>query len=260
MSGRASGSPRCRPAARRPARRARPPRDVDVVGDARRAAAAGHRRRRAPAAARPASTPIGARFGADWGGGLVAARVRPRAVARSRCSRRPACARCASTSPTCSASDEHLRPLRSPAGPLLVPIDRATIELVWSRDGYPRDGALPQLPRLHAPSPPRLEQRRRAVRPGSRGGGRPRARRGLRGPRRASEWRGGGLCVFAVDTELIGDWWHEGPLWLAAVLERSRRPGPADRPARRRAHPPRARAPRPRRPTCRSPPGARRAT
>jgi 1,4-alpha-glucan branching enzyme len=25
--------------------------------------------------------------------------------------------------------------------------------------------------------------------------------------------------VFAVDTELLGDWWHEGPLWLAAVIE-----------------------------------------
>ncbi len=28
----------------------------------------------------------------------------------------------------------------------------------------------------------------------------------------------GGLCVFAVDTELFGDWWHEGPLWLEAVI------------------------------------------
>ncbi|MFA9270918.1 MAG: 1,4-alpha-glucan branching protein domain-containing protein, partial [Baekduiaceae bacterium] len=30
---------------------------------------------------------------------------------------------------------------------------------------------------------------------------------------------GGGLCVFAIDTELLGHWWHEGPQWLAAVLE-----------------------------------------
>jgi 1,4-alpha-glucan branching enzyme len=28
----------------------------------------------------------------------------------------------------------------------------------------------------------------------------------------------GGLCVLALDTELLGDWWHEGPLWLEAVL------------------------------------------
>jgi 1,4-alpha-glucan branching enzyme len=26
------------------------------------------------------------------------------------------------------------------------------------------------------------------------------------------------LCVFAVDTELLGHWWAEGPAWLAGVL------------------------------------------
>ena len=29
---------------------------------------------------------------------------------------------------------------------------------------------------------------------------------------------GRGLLVFAVDTELIGHWWSEGPIWLAEVL------------------------------------------
>src|SRR4051794_802585 len=33
------------------------------------------------------------------------------------------------------------RPLRSPAGPLLVPIDRQAIDLVWGADGYPSRGA-----------------------------------------------------------------------------------------------------------------------
>jgi 1,4-alpha-glucan branching enzyme len=28
----------------------------------------------------------------------------------------------------------------------------------------------------------------------------------------------GGLCVCALDTELLGDWWHEGCDWLAAVV------------------------------------------
>ncbi|MBS1893290.1 MAG: DUF1957 domain-containing protein, partial [Actinobacteria bacterium] len=28
-----------------------------------------------------------------------------------------------------------------------------------------------------------------------------------------------GLVTFAIDTELLGHWWSEGPLWLAAVLE-----------------------------------------
>ena len=29
-----------------------------------------------------------------------------------------------------------------------------------------------------------------------------------------------GLAVVAVDTELLGQWWHEGPAWLAAVIDR----------------------------------------
>ena len=37
-------------------------------------------------------------------------------------------------------AEAQLRPLRSPAGPLLVPIDRAVLELVWSDDGYPSRG------------------------------------------------------------------------------------------------------------------------
>ena len=28
-----------------------------------------------------------------------------------------------------------------------------------------------------------------------------------------------GLLVFAIDTELLGHWWSEGPIWLRAVLE-----------------------------------------
>ena len=31
----------------------------------------------------------------------------------------------------------------------------------------------------------------------------------------------GGICVFALDTELLGHWWYEGVWWLEAV---SRRP------------------------------------
>jgi 1,4-alpha-glucan branching enzyme len=28
-----------------------------------------------------------------------------------------------------------------------------------------------------------------------------------------------GLCVFAIDTELFGHWWAEGPIWLGQVLK-----------------------------------------
>src|SRR5439155_1578572 len=37
--------------------------------------------------------------------------------------------------------DDHLRPLRSDAGVVLWPIDRAIVELVWSPDGYPSHAA-----------------------------------------------------------------------------------------------------------------------
>jgi 1,4-alpha-glucan branching enzyme len=36
---------------------------------------------------------------------------------------------------------------------------------------------------------------------------------------------GGGVCVCAMDTELLGHWWYEGVHWLAAVLEESARQG-----------------------------------
>ena len=35
----------------------------------------------------------------------------------------------------------------------------------------------------------------------------------------------GGLCVCALDTELLGHFWHEGVAWLAAVVEACDRAG-----------------------------------
>ena len=66
--------------------------------------------------------------------------------------------------------------------------------------------------------PPPVGQRRRRLRPGARGragGGR---RRRLR-RRVARRVRDGGLCVCALDTELLGHWWHEGPQWLELVVD-----------------------------------------
>ncbi len=37
-------------------------------------------------------------------------------------------------------ADEHLRPIATESGVLLVPIDRATMSLVWSEEGYPAAG------------------------------------------------------------------------------------------------------------------------
>ncbi|HEX8105333.1 MAG TPA: 1,4-alpha-glucan branching protein domain-containing protein [Solirubrobacteraceae bacterium] len=115
---------------------------------------------------------------------------------------------------------EHLRPLRTAAGPLLVPIDRAVIDLVWGMAGYPSGADYRDTRRL-------TEHRHQAWAVGgepydpARAAARARADAGDFVTRAAERVRDGGLCVCALDTELLGHWWHEGPLWLEAVLERA---------------------------------------
>ncbi|HEV2812459.1 MAG TPA: 1,4-alpha-glucan branching protein domain-containing protein [Solirubrobacteraceae bacterium] len=118
----------------------------------------------------------------------------------------------------------HLRPLRSEAGPLLVPIDREIVELVWSDGGYPSKGAYRDSHRrtTHHHKPWRCDG-------------------GVYDPGDAHEQvlrdaadfvervearvAGGGLCVCALDTELLGHWWYEGVGWLGAVVDECRRRG-----------------------------------
>ncbi len=128
-------------------------------------------------------------------------------------------------------ASEHLRPLRGESGVVLVPIDRATISLVWSDGGYPAGGAYRDyhhhtvnhhnpwsndgsaydharalaLAREHAAD----FVERTIARLRDAGTGLP----------------GGGLAVFAVDTELFGHWWYEGVAWLGAVVEECSRQG-----------------------------------
>jgi 1,4-alpha-glucan branching enzyme len=112
---------------------------------------------------------------------------------------------------------EQLRPLRTAAGPLLVPIDRQVVELVWSAGGYPSHGAYRDYhrrsPRDHHP----WAVDGAVYAPG-------RAREQCRSDARdfvarvRSRLGGGGLCVCALDTELLGHWWYEGPWWLADVV------------------------------------------
>jgi 1,4-alpha-glucan branching enzyme len=120
--------------------------------------------------------------------------------------------------------DAHLRPLRSAAGPLLVPIDRQTIELVWSDGAYPAAAAYRDSHRLT----------RYHHKPWANDGA-------VYDPARAAEQvtadaahfvarvrertMGGGLCVCALDTELLGHWWHEGVHWLESVLAEAARQG-----------------------------------
>jgi 1,4-alpha-glucan branching enzyme len=124
---------------------------------------------------------------------------------------------------------EHLQPLVDDRGVLLVPIDRATISLVWSDGGYPshegyrdyhrlttfhhnpwnnaggaydHDAAL-ALARSHAADfVTRARERLREARGAARG-----------------QLPQGGLLVCALDTELLGHWWYEGVAWLDSVLE-----------------------------------------
>jgi 1,4-alpha-glucan branching enzyme len=120
--------------------------------------------------------------------------------------------------------ERHLRPLVSDDGPVLWPIDREAIALVWSGSGYPagtayrnhhgltthhhrvwrndggaydHDAALTQAAADAADFVARVRER----------------------------VAHGGLCVFALDTELLGHWWYEGVHWLSAVLDEAGRQG-----------------------------------
>jgi 1,4-alpha-glucan branching enzyme len=134
-----------------------------------------------------------------------------------------------------AGSAEHLHPFVDDAGVVLVPIDRATISLVWSDDGYPASGpyrdyhhhtvhhhnpwnnaggaydaaAALALAREHAQDfVARTIARLRDARSEPPAGARARA-----------------LAVCALDTELLGHWWYEGIGWLSAVVDECARQG-----------------------------------
>jgi 1,4-alpha-glucan branching enzyme len=118
-----------------------------------------------------------------------------------------------------------LSPVATAAGPVALPIDWEAVGWLWSLDGYPSDPA-------HAQFAGKSLRGMRIWRVG--GGAYDPAAAEAAARRQASEFlaataarlreyaaaRGRrGLLVFAIDTELLGHWWSEGPLWLRAVLE-----------------------------------------
>ncbi|HEX6586070.1 MAG TPA: 1,4-alpha-glucan branching protein domain-containing protein [Solirubrobacterales bacterium] len=124
-----------------------------------------------------------------------------------------------------------LAPIRLPGGPVAFTIDWPTVRLVWSEDGYPSDQRYLEYHRLSA----------NGIRLWSIGGG---PYDPVAAARRAAEDAGGfvaavrdrldrhhleggrrGLCVFAIDTELLGAWWAEGPVWLRKVLRAAEQGG-----------------------------------
>jgi 1,4-alpha-glucan branching enzyme len=118
----------------------------------------------------------------------------------------------------------HLRPLVSEAGVRLWPIDRATIALVWGETGYPSRGVYRD---YHHYTTHRHQAWRIDGRPYDHAAALAQVRVDAadfvaRVRERVAE---GGLCVCALDTELLGHWWYEGIAWLRAVLEESARQG-----------------------------------
>ena len=120
-------------------------------------------------------------------------------------------------------ADAALRPIAT-SGPTAFPIDWDAIQWLWSWEGYPSD---PLYADFHRKS-------LRGCRPWAIGGGaydpeaaEARAREQAREFASAIAARLGrhreqhgspGLLTFAIDTELLGHWWWEGPVWLEEVL------------------------------------------
>jgi 1,4-alpha-glucan branching enzyme len=117
-----------------------------------------------------------------------------------------------------------LTPIRLPGGTVAFTIDWPTVELVWSDSGYPSDGAYLEYHRLSANgvrlwaiSGAPYDAAAAAKRAVEHAASFLAAVRDRLERHRADRGRRG-LCVFAIDTELLGDWWAEGPIWLREVI------------------------------------------
>ena len=120
-----------------------------------------------------------------------------------------------------------LVPVRAGADLVAFTIDWETVELVWSQRGYPSDSAYAEFHRLSmegtrlwavsgAPYDPAAAAAK-ADQQADDFLDRVAAR--LEGFR--SERGRNGLVTFAIDTELLGHWWSEGPRWFSSVLSRA---------------------------------------
>ena len=121
---------------------------------------------------------------------------------------------------------EQLEPVATAAGPVAVPIDWQTVQLVWSeRSGYPGHDAYRSYhgrtahdlkPWANSGEPYRHDSAMALARAHARDFV---DRAAARLADYADERGRRGLLTCALDTELLGHWWYEGPAWLAAVLE-----------------------------------------
>jgi 1,4-alpha-glucan branching enzyme len=126
-----------------------------------------------------------------------------------------------------SAHEEPLAalvPVATAAGPVALTLDWEAVSWLWSHDGYPSEPAHADFHRKtwrgtrawgiggEAYDPDRAAEvaRRQAREFAAAAAARLRAFRESRGRP--------GLITFAIDTELLGHWWSEGPQWLAEVI------------------------------------------
>jgi 1,4-alpha-glucan branching enzyme len=127
---------------------------------------------------------------------------------------------------------DQLEPVMTPEGVVAVPIDWQTVKLVWDLEsGYPVNGGYRDYhgrtlhdlrpwniagePYVHADA---MELARVHARDFV-------AKVGERLDAYARERGKDGLVCCAIDTELLGHWWYEGPAWLAAVIEEAETAG-----------------------------------
>lgn len=169
------------------------------------------------------------RFG-DWSGGFwlpecayAAGAERVPAQAGARCF-------CVEQSAAIEPLDA-LEPILTPAGALACPLDWPTVELVWGARGYPAGGpyrdSFHRSPLDHRPlrnsgdAHDPVEAEAQAV-ADARSFVAAAIER-LEGFRR--ERGRAGLLTVAMDAELLGHWWSEGPVWLGALVREAEAAG-----------------------------------
>lgn len=120
---------------------------------------------------------------------------------------------------------ENLQPIATEAGPIAVPIDWQTIDLIWNENGYPKaDAYRSSFNRtIHALLPYNNLGEAWSI-DSARAQAHAHAASFLRSVSARLESHAdahgeGGLCVVAIDTELLGHWWYEGPWWLEEVIQ-----------------------------------------
>jgi 1,4-alpha-glucan branching enzyme len=124
-----------------------------------------------------------------------------------------------------------LRPVATEAGPWAFTIDWEAVSWLWSLGGYPSDPAHTDFHRESLRGA-RVWSIAGEVRDPDAGTARAREQAreflgAIAARLRSHRERTGssGLVVFAIDTELLGHWWWEGPEWLAEVVTQAEAAG-----------------------------------